>query len=106
MMALLVVKLKSLNDTKREIKLLFCVVIGTSRDDDDYEYIELRADFESAEEYGRFVRERIKEGMLVQCCESVESIDLYFGQTGTVVAVNRDIEFNVQVIFNCISCFS
>ena len=88
------------------MKSLFCVVIGKSRDDDNDEHIELRADFESAEAYGRYVRERIKEGMLVQCCESVESIDLYFGQTGTVVAVNRDMEFNVQVIFNCISCFS
>ena len=49
------------------------------------------------------MRKRIKEGMLIRCCESVESIDLFYGQTGTVVAVNRDIEINLQVIFSFIT---
>jgi hypothetical protein len=67
--------------------------------DDDYEYIKLRSTFTSPEAYSRNVRRHLKKGMHVRCCESVECIDLFFGQTGTVVTIDSEIEFSVQVIF-------
>lgn len=65
-----------------------------------------RSMFRTAEAYTNYVRKRIERGMRVRCCESVESIDLFFGQSGTVVAINRKIEFNIKVIFNIISVTS
>ena len=75
-------------------------MLGSLRED-DVECIKLRADFKTAKAYGKFVRERINKGMLVRCCESVQSIDLCFRQTGTVVAVNHGFDINIQVISNC-----
>jgi len=48
--------------------------------------------FLTTEGYSNYVRKRVEKRMRVRCCESVENIDVFEGQTGIVVAINREKE--------------
>ena len=71
-------------------------------DNDDDEY-RSRTMFLTTEGYSNYVRKRVEKRMRVRCCESVENIDVFEGQTGIVVAINREKEFKIKVIFNIFS---
>ena len=71
-------------------------------DNDDDEY-RSRTMFLTTEGYSNYVRKRVKKGMRIRCCESVENIDVFEGQTGIVVAITREKEFKIKVIFNIFS---